>query len=161
MTTKIKSDDLYAIENPIGLQLPRGTTGQRPADARTGTVRFNITTGEVELRRGLSGTWFNLLRTSDTVSSINAGPTVDRPAAGHDGSVWIDLTEKKIYFDNGTAWISISASDTVDPVAVLQGDLGGLNMADATDAFGATVTSDALDLGANGNMYEIDLGGIA
>lgn len=158
MTTKIKTDDLYVIENPIGIQLPRGTTGQRPTDAKTGTLRFNVSSGEMELKKGTSNTWFNLMRTSDLVSSIDAGQSVDRPAAGTLGRIWIDLTYTKIYYDNGTSWISI---DTVDPVAILQGDLGRLTSSDSTDAFGSTITSASLDMGANGNLYEIDLGSVA
>ena len=46
---------LYADSATGGLYLPSGTTAQRPASPATGQMRFNTTTGSVEVYTG--STW--------------------------------------------------------------------------------------------------------
>ena len=45
----------YADSATGGLFLPKGTTAQRPASPATGQMRFNTTTGSVEVFNG--STW--------------------------------------------------------------------------------------------------------
>ena len=45
----------YADSSTGGLYLPVGTTAQRPASPATGQMRFNTTTGSVEVFNG--STW--------------------------------------------------------------------------------------------------------
>jgi hypothetical protein len=45
---------LYADSATGGLYLPTGTTAQRPAAPATGQMRFNTTTGSVEVYNGTS-----------------------------------------------------------------------------------------------------------
>lgn len=44
----------YADSSTGGLFLPIGTTAQRPASPATGQMRFNTTTGSVEVYNGTS-----------------------------------------------------------------------------------------------------------
>jgi len=44
----------YADSSTGGLYLPVGTTAQRPASPATGQMRFNTTTGSVEVYNGTS-----------------------------------------------------------------------------------------------------------
>ena len=44
----------YADSTTGGLSLPSGTTAQRPASPATGQMRFNTTTGSVEVYNGSS-----------------------------------------------------------------------------------------------------------
>ena len=44
----------YADSSTGGLYLPVGTTAQRPASPATGQMRFNTTTGSVEVFNGTS-----------------------------------------------------------------------------------------------------------
>jgi hypothetical protein len=44
----------YADSTTGGLYLPVGTTAQRPASPATGQMRFNTTTGSVEVYNGTS-----------------------------------------------------------------------------------------------------------
>lgn len=45
---------LYADSTTGGMALPAGTTAQRPASPATGQIRFNTTTGSVEVYNGSS-----------------------------------------------------------------------------------------------------------
>ena len=44
----------YADSSTGGMFLPSGTTAQRPASPATGMMRFNTTTGSVEVYNGTS-----------------------------------------------------------------------------------------------------------
>lgn len=84
MTTKIRPDNRLIIDSTNGVQLPRGTTGQRPnaPGVLSGTIRFNITSDELEVKKSTG--W-------ETVTS-GAGSAYD-PAtilSGNLGSVTSD-----------------------------------------------------------------------
>lgn len=160
MTTKIRPDDRLIIDSTNGVQLPRGTDSQRPANALPGTIRFNTTIGELEVRKGFTD-WFTLLRGTG-VESISAGQLIDRPVAGNIGRIWIDITENKIYYDTGVEWISVSSSQSLDPIAILSsGNLGSITSTGAVDAFGAQIELTNLDLGESGALTNVDLGSVA
>ena len=58
-TTKLTSPDLFNLESlNTALQLPSGTTAQRPASASTGEWRYNTTTNLIEFWDG--GAWRDL-----------------------------------------------------------------------------------------------------
>jgi hypothetical protein len=160
MTTKIRPDDRLIIDSTNGVQLPRGTEAQRPVNALPGTIRFNTTSGELEVRKGFVD-WFTLLRGTG-VESISAGELVSRPVSGNMGRIWIDTTENKIYYDTGSEWVPIGAAQTLDPIAVLSsGDMGSVTSVGAVDAFGAQIELTNLDLGESGALTNVDLGSIA
>jgi len=112
MPTKIRPDDRLIIDSVNGVQLPRGTTAERPASAVTGTIRFNTSIGELEVRKGTGDSWYSLLRAGESVASIDAGSSGERPAAGSEGRLWVDLTDNRIYYDDGIQWISVSSSQS-------------------------------------------------
>jgi len=160
MPTKISPDDRLIIDSTNGVQLPRGTESQRPSNALPGTIRFNTTAGELEVRKGFTD-WYTLLRGSG-VESISAGQLIDRPVSGFIGRIWIDITENKIYYDTGVEWISVSSSQSLDPIAILSsGNLGSITSTGAVDAFGAQIELTNLDLGESGALTNVDLGSVA
>ena len=160
MTTKIRPDDRLIIDSTNGVQLPRGTDAQRPANALPGTIRFNITQGELEVRKGNTD-WFTLLRGTG-VESISAGTLNNRPVAGNAGRIWIDTTENKIYYDTGVEWVSVGSAGTLDPIAILSsGNLGSITNTGTVDAFGAQIELSNLDLGESGALTNVDLGTVA
>lgn len=156
MPTKISPDDRLIIDSTNGVQLPRGTESQRPSNALPGTIRFNTTAGELEVRKGFTD-WFTLLRGTG-VESISVGAV--KPEFGSAGRIWIDSTENRIYYDTGTEWVSIGAAQTLDPIAVLSsGNLGSItSTGGGVDAFGSTVEMITLDLNESGALTNVDLG---
>ena len=157
MPTKISPDDRLIIDSTNGVQLPRGTESQRPANALPGTIRFNTTVGELEVRKGNTD-WFTLLRGTG-VESISAGILSTRPPAGNAGGIWIDTIENKIYYDTGVEWVPVGAAQTLDPIAVLSsGNLGSITSTGSVDAFGAQIEMTNLDLGESGALTSVDLG---
>jgi hypothetical protein len=160
MTTKIRPDDRLIIDSTNGVQLPRGTDSQRPANALPGTIRFNTTQGELEVRKGNTD-WYTLLRGTG-VESISAGVISIRPLPGNAGRIWIDTTENKIYYDTGVEWVSVGAAQTLDPIAILSsGNMGSITSTGAVDAFGAQIELTNLDLGESGALTNVDLGSVA
>jgi hypothetical protein len=158
MPTKISPDDRLIIDSTNGVQLPRGTESQRPSNALPGTIRFNTTAGELEVRKGFTD-WFTLLRGTG-VESISVGTT--KPAFGNVGRVWIDTTENKIYYDTGTEWVPIGAAQTLDPIAILSsGNLGSVTSTGSVDSFGALIEMTTLNLGESGALTNVDLGSVA
>ena len=162
MPTKIRPDDRLIIDSVNGVQLPRGTTAERPASAVTGTIRFNTSIGELEVRKGTGDSWYSLLRAGESVASIDAGSSGERPAAGSEGRLWVDLTDNRIYYDDGIQWISVSSSQSLDPIAILSsGNMGSITDTGSTDAFGATIEITQLDLADSGPLTNVDLGIVA
>lgn len=159
MPTKIRPDDRLIIDSVNGVQLPRGTTAERPASAATGTIRFNTSVGELEVRKGMGDSWYSLLRSGESVTSIDAGTAGERPAAGSVGRLWIDLTDNRIYYDTGTQWVSVSTAQSLDPIAILSsGNMGSISDTGSTDSFGANIEMTQLDLADSGPLTNVDLG---
>jgi len=165
MPTKIRPDDRLIIDSVNGVQLPRGTTAERPASSVPGTIRFNTSIGELEVRKeeiSLGSGWYSLLRAGESVVSIDAGQSGERPAAGREGSLWVDLTDNRTYYDNGTQWVSVSSSQSLDPIAILSsGNMGSIIDTGSTDAFGATIELAQLDLADSGPLTNVELGNVA
>jgi hypothetical protein len=75
------------------LQLPSGTTAQRPVSPNAGYIRWNTTTSTVELYTGIS--WIEwettspLYVTSNLLVYLDAGDTSSYPGTG---TTWTDLT---------------------------------------------------------------------
>jgi hypothetical protein len=82
MPTKIKPDDRLIIDSRDGVQLPRGTTLQRPIGALAGTIRYNVTTSTLELRTGGTDHW-------ESISGSSIGSVYDPSTilAGNLGSI--------------------------------------------------------------------------
>ena len=56
----VDTTDSVVMNTPNNLQLPKGTTGQRPVSPKLGMVRYNNTTNELEVYQGTaegSGSW--------------------------------------------------------------------------------------------------------
>lgn len=100
MPTKIKPDDRLIIDSRDGIQLPRGTTAQRPIGALPGTLRYNVTTSTLELRTGGADIWESISGATTgsvydpaTILSGNLGSIVSTPNDHLDefGSVVVTL----------------------------------------------------------------------
>ena len=58
-TTKITSPDLFELQTlDSALQLPSGTTAERPSSATSGEWRFNTDTNEIEFYDGSA--WYSI-----------------------------------------------------------------------------------------------------
>jgi len=108
------------------LQLPVGTTGQRPAGAIDGTVRFNTTLNAAEIRRppvaGQASDWFplsgggpsigdkSIIRTNaNTINeNLTIGPTGTQTGAefanGMSAGPITIATGRTITIQNGASW---------------------------------------------------------
>lgn len=126
------------------LELPSGTTAQRPLTASPGAIRYNTDTNRIE---GLHNTvWVS---TSDWSLITNAPTTlagygitdavsnnlgtpgiiqdtfVNRPPAGNAGTLFVDTTNNVIQRDTGSSWITLgSAGGTVTSVDISGGTTG-------------------------------------
>tara|TARA_B100000214_G_scaffold374429_1_gene357161 strand:+ start:1690 stop:1881 length:192 start_codon:yes stop_codon:yes gene_type:complete len=61
-TTKITTDNIDLSGNTGALEIPTGTTAQRPGTPTEGMIRENITTGKMEVYTGTTG-WRALQQT--------------------------------------------------------------------------------------------------
>jgi hypothetical protein len=52
--------NLLTIGGTGGLEIPMGTTAQRPVDAIPGTLRYNTTTEQIEIKLPAAGEWTNV-----------------------------------------------------------------------------------------------------
>lgn len=115
MPTKISPDDRLIIDSTNGVQLPRGTTGQRPGGARTlsGTIRFNTTLGELEVKKS----------TGWEIITAGAGSTFDPPSilSGNLGLVTNDGGT-----DAFGSTITLTKLDLNDDGPILNVDLGSV-----------------------------------
>ena len=108
MVYKISAkNDNVVIDSVVGLQVPRGTEGERPTDSLAGTIRYNTTSGKLEINTGgiswdtfISGAGGGIPLSSLTDVNITEGT----PINGH-----------YLMWDNGTTkWIAQSIPGTGD-----------------------------------------------
>ena len=88
--------------------LPAGTTGQRPATANTGMVRYNSTLSIVETYNGTS--WTGLGGGAATVSAT-------APASPTEGSFWLNSETGDLYTYGPGGWVLAGAIPSFAAVA--------------------------------------------
>ncbi|MCB9983915.1 MAG: tail fiber domain-containing protein [Rhodospirillales bacterium] len=131
------------IDTTDAILIPRGTTGERPTGT-DGMIRYNSTDGKFEGYQ--AGSWQDLITTS--------------------GGKWVAGTGDNIYYNSGTAKVSIGATAAStggeqDLELDVTGDVGATNYCDAdgNNCFTpATIASGALAHG-NDNNIQFNSGG--
>lgn len=90
MTTKIRASGLLIIESTGAIQLPRGTDAERPV-ALAGTLRYNLTRNELEMRTH-TNTW-----SAVGASSSGGG------GGGSGGSQQLSITNSTLSISGGNS----------------------------------------------------------
>ena len=143
-TTKITSPDLFELQTlDSALQLPSGTTAERPSSATSGEWRFNTDTNEIEFYDGSA--WYSIAPASSgggggVFSVVNESYAqwvlLDAERPGVFFSNYADFTDIANYTDlsysgdifssgfvgmtsayNGTCWIVLASNGTNTEVA--------------------------------------------
>lgn len=108
MVYKISApNDQIVIDSTVGIQLPRGTDGERPSDTLAGIIRYNTTSSAVEVSTG-SG-WSSFASSSQSGSTTLHGLTDVNVTEG------VGIDGKYLKWDNTTnKWIASSPIGTGD-----------------------------------------------
>ena len=127
--TKINVPELFDLTTETGaIQLPVGTTAQRPAAPSTGEWRFNDDTDKVEFWDGSN--WF----------TIDDEPLVPLEA---NQILWLDANNSNSWTGSGTTWYDLSPNNYDATIVTTVPSTGTVN--------GATY----LDLSSRADYFQI------
>lgn len=123
---------MITIGGTQGLELPAGSTSQRPTSPAAGTLRFTTANNTLEYWNGT--TWYSLVNTSSGVTSFSAGTTGLTPNTATTGAVTLAGT---LNVASGGTGITAAPSSG----QLLIGNGSGYNLATLTASLGIAITN--------------------
>ena len=116
LTGQLNLESQNGIVNINGtgaLDLPTGTTGQRPGSPSSGMTRYNTTISAVEVYNGTEwkpvGSVYDTDSTSTGYFDLPSGTTGQRPASPNTGYIRYNTTTSSLEVYNGSSWVAASA----------------------------------------------------